>query len=66
MSNVYAIQRQGEAGDFSDGWFNTRSPWIFTNLEEAEAAFKDACGHRRLVKVATTEDEADLTELKRV
>lgn len=66
MTNVYAIQRQGEAADFSDGWFNFNTPWVFTTLEEAEAAFKNAFGHRRLVKVATKAGEEDLTELKRV
>ena len=51
MTNVYTIQRQGKEADFSDGWINTRTPWVFTSLEKAEAAFQNAHGHRRLVKV---------------
>ena len=63
---IYAIQKQGEKDDFSDGYINTREPWAFSSLEEAETAFKNAHGHRRLVKVATRANEPDLTEIKRV
>ena len=64
MANVYFIQYQREKADFSDG---VADSFLYRSLEEAEAAFRDAGGHRRLLTVpADAEINAQVQELKRV
>ena len=63
---VYVIQHQREKADFSDAVVDLKSPWVFMTHIEAERAFKNAAGHRRLIKFDLGNKDSAPIELKRV